>query len=138
MFSKLFNFFPNPLVSFDFIRLKLSFFYIKSIKTFRFLFLSLLGIGVCLVFLTTSLILFHTALFLYSPWSPEVKFWIGMGFAILYFSITLFIFNKVFSQRRWMEIFHADDIGKHKEPVSSNEKHENEEKKKEYQQSKRF
>lgn len=110
IFAKLLNFFPNPRASIDFMRLKAAFLYVKSIKTFRFLFLSFLGIGVCLIFLLTSIVLFHASLFLYSPWSAETKMYVGLVCAAFYFSIALFIFSKVFSHGRWMEIFHAKDI----------------------------
>jgi hypothetical protein len=104
------NSIPNPRSSLDLAKLKMSFLYIKSIKTFRFLFLSLFGIGICLVFLLSSLILFHTSLFLYTPWSNEIKMGIGILCTIIYFSIALSIFSKIFSQKRWMEIFHAESL----------------------------
>jgi hypothetical protein len=87
----------------------MSFLYLKSIKTFRLLFVSLLGIGISLVFLLTSLVLFHVSLFLYTPLSPLIKMGIGFFFAAVYFGIAFLIFSKIFSESRWLEIFHVKD-----------------------------
>src|SRR5689334_17580684 len=64
---------PYRKNSMDLVKLKASLFYIKSIKTSRLLFMSLLGVGVCLIFLFGGLILFHATLFLYAPWSAQTK-----------------------------------------------------------------
>jgi hypothetical protein len=110
----LLNSLPNPMHTLDIARLKMSYLYVKSIKTFRLLFVSLLGIGISLVFLLSSLILFHASIFLYAPLSPSVKMWIGLLFAAIYFGIAFMIFSKIFSESRWLEIFHV------KNPSSSN------------------
>lgn len=115
----LFSLFPimmqglNPsrrAASMEIARLKMSLLYIKSIETSRLLFISLLGIGVCLVFMTIGLIIFHATLFLYAPWSAATKMYVGFAFTAIYFSIAGIAFSYVFSQDKWLKIFHADSI----------------------------
>jgi hypothetical protein len=108
LFKMLLHSMPNPRNALDLAQLKMSFLYIKSVKTFRLLFVSLLGIGICLVFLSASLMVFHVSLFL-SPLSEVAKMWIGFGCAAVYFGIAFEIFSRIFSQRRWMKIFHIDE-----------------------------
>ena len=91
-------------------RLKASLMYVKSIETARLLFVSMLGIGICLTLLSISLLLFHATLFLYAPWNAEVKMWVGLAFALVYFGIAVKAFSYVFSEAQWLKIFHAEDI----------------------------
>lgn len=91
----------------DIARLKASLLYLKTIKTFRFLFLSVLGIGVCLVFLVSSIALFNTSLFTYAPYSAETKMWAGFLLAAFYLMIAGIAFSLVFSQEKWLNMFHA-------------------------------
>ena len=90
--------------------LKMAMLYLKTIKTCRFLFLSFLGIGVCLVFLLTSLVLFNVSLFMYAPYTDSAKMWLGFCFAAVYLSIAGVAFTYVFSQSKWVEIFNAGNI----------------------------
>ncbi len=108
----------------DLARLKASLMYVKSIETARLLFVSMLGIGICLGLILVSLALFHAALFLYAPWSAEVKLWVGLGFAAIYMGIAVKALSYVFSESKWLEIFHADEViediaGKSAVPPSS-------------------
>jgi hypothetical protein len=94
----------------DIARFKISKMYIKSIETFRLLYLSLFGMGICLVFLMASLVLFHAVLFLYAPWSGQVKLVIGCLCAAVYLLVAIAIFTAIFTQTKWLEIFHAREI----------------------------
>jgi len=94
----------------DLARLKASLMYVKSIETFRLLFVSFLGVGISLVFLLSGLALFHTALFLYTPWTAGVKLWVGLFFALGYLLIALKAFSYIFSESQWLKIFHAADV----------------------------
>jgi hypothetical protein len=94
-------------------RLKMSLMYVRSIKTFRLLFISLLGIGVCLVFLFVGLILFHVSLFLYAPWSMETKMLLGLFCSVVYLMATFIMFSRIFASDKWLNIFHADTIMDH-------------------------
>src|SRR5579872_1429234 len=69
-------------------RLKMSLMYVRSIKTVRLLFMSLLSMGVCLVFLFVGLILFHISLFLYAPWSMGTKMLVGLLCSAVYLLAT--------------------------------------------------
>jgi len=91
-------------------RLKMSLMYVRSIKTFRLLFMSLLGMGFCMVLLFMGLVLFHATLFLYSPWSVETKMLVGFFCSAVYLLMTLTLFYKIFAQDKWLRIFHAESV----------------------------
>ncbi len=91
-------------------RLKIALMYVRSVKTFRLLFMSLLSIGVCLVFLLVGLVLFHVSLFLYAPWSMATKMLVGLFFSLAYLMATFVIFTQIFSSDKWLKIFNADAI----------------------------
>ncbi len=90
------------------LRIKLA--YLKFVKTSRMLFVSFLGIGVCLVFLMSSLLIFHVVLFCYAPLTNEAKMWIGLLSAIVYLAIALKAFSYVFAESKWLEIFNTENI----------------------------
>jgi len=94
-------------------RLKMSLMYVRAIKTFRLLFMSLLGVGICMVLLFTGLILFHVSLFLYTTWSMETKLLVGFLSSAVYLLATLIIFSQVFAPEKWLEIFHAHGLIEH-------------------------
>jgi hypothetical protein len=94
-------------------RLKISLIYVRSIKTFRMLFMSLLGMGVCLVFLFLGLILLHVSLFLYAPWGMEIKMLVGLLCSAVYLLAASAIFSSIFASDKWLNIFHADAIMDH-------------------------
>ena len=94
-------------------RLKASLMYVRAIKTFRLLFMSLLGMGLCLVLLFMGLILFHVSLFLYSPWGMETKMLVGFLCSVIYLLAGLAVFSKIFAPDKWLEIFHAHGIMEH-------------------------
>ena len=94
-------------------RLKMSLMYVRTIKTLRLLFMSLLGMGVCLILLLVGLILFHVSLFMYAPWSMETKMLVGFLLSAIYLLATLVLFSKIFAADKWLEIFHAKGILAH-------------------------
>jgi hypothetical protein len=91
-------------------RLKMSLAYIQSIKTFRLLFMSLLSMGACLIFLFVGLILFHATLFLYAPWGMATKMCVGLFCSAGYLLLTYILFTRTFDSDKWLKIFHADAI----------------------------
>ena len=103
-------------------QLKLKLFYLKTIKTSRLLFLSFLGVGTCLVFLMSSLNMFNAAIFTYSSYSPDTKMWLGFLLAALYLLVAGVIFTVVFSERKWLEIFHLHKILEEMDDTASSEK----------------
>jgi len=94
-------------------RLKMSLMYVRSIKTFRLLFMSLLSMGVCLILLFMGLVLFHVSLFLYAPWSMETKMTVGLLCSLFYLLATYVLFSKIFASDKWLKIFHAEGILDH-------------------------
>jgi hypothetical protein len=101
---------PYRKASMDLAHLKMSLFYIKGIKSSRWLVVALLAIGGSLVFLASGLVLFHTTLFVYTPWSDQVKMIIGFSFAAFYFLITGLAFSYVLSSEKWLRACRADDL----------------------------
>lgn len=91
-------------------QLKLSLLYLKIIKTSRLLFITSLGIGVSLIFLLTSLVLFHATFFIYAPCSMETKMWVGFISAAVYLCIAAFVFTWVFAEEKWLKIFNAQKM----------------------------
>ncbi|MBF0511434.1 MAG: hypothetical protein HQL13_03800 [Candidatus Omnitrophica bacterium] len=91
-------------------RLRMKLFYLRFIKLCRLLFLSCLGIGISLVFLLSSIIIFNIALFLYAPLSMETKMWVGFFSAAVYLWIGIAAFVFVFSQKKWLYMFNAQNI----------------------------
>ena len=108
-------------------RLKISLMYLRSVDTFRLLFISLVGVGICLIFFLSGLILFNVTLFLYAPWSNEIKMYVGFVLAAVYFLIAGTAFLYIFSHAKWLKMFHADNIlGQlpgSSEPTSSEKEH---------------
>ena len=103
----------------DVARLKIDLFYLKVIKTFRLLFINSLGIGICLIFLLSSLVLFHVTFFLYAPFTVESKMWLGFAFAAFYLFIALKSFSYIFGENRWIGLFHAEHMLKKAEGMVS-------------------
>lgn len=84
--------------------------YVNAVKTVRLLFISLLGIGICLMLLVSGIILFHLAILQYAPWPAETKMWFTMGCAVVYLTAAAVFFGFIFADRKWMRIFHANDF----------------------------
>ena len=118
LLSLLVNLISNPLKgvnayrqnSMDLAKIKMSLLYIKGIETSRLLFVSLLSVGVCLIFFITGLVLFHATLFLYTPWDMVTKMYIGFSFAMIYLLVSVIAFSYIFSQAKWLKMFHAEGI----------------------------
>ncbi|MBF0570338.1 MAG: hypothetical protein HQL12_00555 [Candidatus Omnitrophica bacterium] len=99
--------------------MKIKLLYLRIIKTCRFLSLSYLGMGVCLVFMLSSIIILNTTFFIYTPFSMEIKMWVGFLSAAVYFLIAIGAFVFVFSEKKWLFMFNAQDIFKDETGVSS-------------------
>ena len=89
-------------------RLKMSLVYLKSVHTFRRLLLSLLGVGVCLIFLTSGFLIFHLALFNYAPWTNTTKLMVGIFLSVFYFVVTALLAKFIFSEAQWLETFNVN------------------------------
>jgi hypothetical protein len=108
-------------------RLKMSLLYVQMIKTFRLLFMSILGMGICLVLLLAGIILLHISLFLYTPWSMATKLSVGLLSSVIYLLSGFALFSRIFAEGKWLQIFNAEKIlakldledgGGQKEPVN--------------------
>ena len=94
----------------DITNLKLKLMYVNAIKTFRFLFLSIVGIGASLVFLFMSLSVFNSTLFSFVPMSTETKMWVGFGLAAFYLLIAGAAFAYIFAEHKWISMFNAQGM----------------------------
>lgn len=98
--------------------------YLKAIKTCRLLCISLLGVGIFFTLIISSFIVFNLSVFLYSPYSALTKMWIGILLSFVYLGIAAAVFFSVFTEDRWLYIFHAQNVGRdleaeEEEPVST-------------------
>jgi hypothetical protein len=89
------------------IQTKMSLYYLKGIKTTRLLFMSLLGVGICLILLWTGLVVVHVSLFLTS-WEPQTKLLVNLIFGLVYITVAVGTFSFVFSETLWLKMFHMD------------------------------
>lgn len=103
----------------DTARLKMSLLYIRGINVLRLLFVSLLGVGLCLMFLLGGIILLYTTLILYAPWSDQVKFYVNLACAVLYMGLSLGTFFYVFAHAKWLEMLQANHIVDRLSPESA-------------------
>jgi hypothetical protein len=94
-------------------RLKMSLLYVRTVRTLRLLFMSLLSMGICLILLLAGLILFYVSLFLYAPWSAETKMLVGFFSSAIYLLGSFALFSKIFASDKWLEIFNAEGIIAH-------------------------
>ncbi len=104
------RFSPYPHATMELTKLKIAMGYLQTIRTLRLLSISFLGAGICLVLLLSGIILFHLAIFFYTPWSLEIKMAITLGCAGFYILSAAGVFIYIFSEDRWMKIFNADKM----------------------------
>lgn len=109
-FFKVLNQEPSSAPNID--RMKMTLLYVKGIKTMRMLFLSFLGVGICVVFLMVGLILFNMTLFTYTLLDMQTKMYVGFGLSFVYLFIASAIFQYVFSQDNWLVMFNAKELMK--------------------------
>ena len=94
----------------DIALLKMTVLYLKSVETFRLVCISVLCISSCVIFFITSIVLFHTSLFLYAPWRAEDKMLFGFLSAAFYLLTAVAVCFYIFNPERWLKIFHAHRI----------------------------
>ena len=115
---------PYQKTSVDLTKLKISIWYLQSIKTLRLLFISLLGAGVCLILLMSSIIIFHLLIVLYAPWGTQVKVGVNLLCAVIYILIAVNLFSCIFSEDKWLKIFNAHALMKELADLSEAESKE--------------
>ena len=94
----------------DMTQLKLQLLYLRMVKTTRVLFMTTFGMGICLVFIFASLVLFHATFFLYAPLTVNAKMWIGFACAAIYLFIAVKVFTSIFAEEKWIKIFIEQEI----------------------------
>jgi len=95
---------------FDLVKIKAAVGYVNCVKVTRQLFILWCALVFCLVLLAIGLALIPIALCLFMPWSAETKAIVAISFALVYIIVPLILFIIVFSQKRWMRIFKADEL----------------------------
>ncbi len=101
---------PYRKASVDLTKLKISIWYLRSIKALRLLFFSFWGAGLCLIFLLAGLILFHLAIVLYAPWEPQVKMVVTFAAAAIYILGGVGLFSYIFAEDKWLKMFNAQGL----------------------------
>jgi hypothetical protein len=109
LFSRFFNSSASN-ASVEITKLKMAKLYVKGVESLRLLFIAIFGMGVCLVFLLSAIVLFHTIILFYMPWDVQTKICVSLVFAGMYLIIAIASFGYVFSQLKWLKMFHADKI----------------------------
>jgi hypothetical protein len=94
----------------DIARLKLSLAYVKGVETSRLIVIGALGLKLCFWMFIGGLVLVHTTLFLYAPWSNQTKLIFGLVSGGVYLATAATILSKVFAQDAWHKMFHADRV----------------------------
>src|SRR2546421_118693 len=98
LFSRFVNAGTSQTSRADTTQLQISKMYVKGIESLRLLFITLFGMGICLVFLLSAIILFHVVVFVYMPWSVQTKISIGLWCSLFYFLTAIGSFAYVFEQ----------------------------------------
>ncbi len=88
-------------------RLKMAILYVQGIKTMRLLFMSLLALGACLVFLLVGLIIFNVTIFMYTSFDVQTKMYLGFSFTAVFLLIAAGFFALMFQEERWASMFHT-------------------------------
>lgn len=112
---------PYRKASVDLTKLKISIWYLQSIKSLRLLFISIVGVGACLILFMSGLILFHLAIILYAPWGPQVKMGFTLVSAFIYILAAAGLFSYAFAEDKWLKIFNAESLMKEFEDSSEPE-----------------
>lgn len=110
IFSSLMNRVTPSDRSKDITQLQMSLIYVKSIETFRLLYVSIFGLGLCLVFFLISIALIYTSVFLYAPWTAEAKMLFGLVTAVLLLAVLVVVLMKILNSQQWLKAFHADHL----------------------------
>ena len=95
---------------FDLVKIKAAVGYVNCVKVTRQLFILWCALVFCLVLLAIGLALIPIALCLFMPWSAETKAIVAIAFALVYIIVPLILLIVVFSQKRWMRIFKANEL----------------------------
>ena len=106
----------------DMAQLRIRLFCLRTIQTVRLLFVYLLGTGICLVFLLSSISMCNTTLFNYASLTPQAKMWLGFSLAAVYLIVACVVFSILFSEKKWLRIFHAHHMFRDLEDMSFKEK----------------
>lgn len=77
--------------------------YVLGIKTTRLFFLGTLFALFSLVLLASGLLLIHIALFIFSGWSVQMKFWVAFLLGIFEIFAAISILFYLFSEETWVK-----------------------------------
>jgi len=94
----------------DVIRLKAARSYLKTVKTARLLARDVVIMICCAVFAGSGLALLPVTILLYAPWEAQTKMIVAGSLLLGYIGVSLFVFLRMFSQKKWMRLSHADEL----------------------------
>ncbi|MCR4336361.1 MAG: hypothetical protein NUV91_00945 [Candidatus Omnitrophica bacterium] len=92
------------------IKIKAAQFYVQGVQKARIVSLGLILALISLVFLAGGLTLIHTALFSYSMWSVEVKFFVALLLGILEFLGAIGILFHLFREETWAKFSEVENV----------------------------
>lgn len=94
----------------DVVKVEVAIAIIKAIGGARRLFM-LLSVWIFLLTLVAvGLAMIPVALCVFTPWEPTTKLIVALMFALIYIGVPVILLLNLMSERRWMEIFHANDL----------------------------
>ena len=94
----------------DVIKLRAAKSYLKTIKIVRLLVRDIMIMTCCVVFIGSGLALLPVVILLYAPWQTDTKMTAAVILLFVYIGVSLFVFLRMFSQRKWMHLSHADEL----------------------------
>ena len=84
--------------------------YLKVIKAFREMTFNMIAMAACLMLAASSLVIFHVMVLLYAPYSLTARIWFTSVAFVIYLSLSLITFFRLYSERRWLKAFKGDDL----------------------------
>lgn len=94
----------------DVVKVELAIAAVKAIGGARKLFMLLSVWIFLLTLIAVGLAMIPVALCVFAPWTPETKLIVALTFALIYIVVPVALLSSLMSERRWMKIFHADQL----------------------------
>ncbi len=83
---------------------------IETVKTVRQGLFAVCGLVIVAVITAAGAVMIPIALCLFMPWEQGTRLWVALIFAAVYLTIPVILASMFLSERRWMRIFHVDEL----------------------------
>jgi hypothetical protein len=94
----------------DVVKVEIAIRVVKAIGGARKLFMLLSVWIFLLTLIAVGLAMIPVALCVFMPWAPETKLIVALIFALIYIAVPVFLLLTLMSERRWLKMFHADEL----------------------------